>query len=100
MIAGNGDTCDTAHFPVAEKAVLGLRDLAQEAEEYLKAFIDPTLINNSTGETCVQSIEFGTWKGAEAGQFDMTLTMNRDNYGLWTVRFYEFIPHYFARTQT
>ena len=75
-IAGSPERCETAHFPVVEKVVLHLRDLAQEVEEYLKGWINLTHLKDrkgqiSTGDTCVQSVGFGTWKDAEVGEFEV-----------------------------
>lgn len=107
IVAGDEERSQNGHFPFVEKAVLQLRDLAQEAEEYLKAFLDLSKIKNSTGDICIQAMEFGMGKSAEVGQFEMSMTLNKDNYGQWTVGFAyaaqppfeRFIPIHFARTQ-
>lgn len=110
-IAGTSENYETRYEPIVEEAVRQFRVLIQQAEKYLKSFIDLSKAHNSSGELChYHRMSFGTWKkdpdDDTEGDVEIYFELDKDRYGWWVVRFSysekenDFIPFYFSREQT
>lgn len=100
VVAGDDDEPDAERVAWAERAVPRLEALVPVATEYLERFIV------YRGAWSLQAAEFGRCSPcAPPHEFEMLLTLEKDDYGLWAVRFRHhtrgdrFLPFQLSRRQ-
>jgi hypothetical protein len=85
-IGGGPDGPEQTRLDLAEQVVPSLGGFADEAQCYLRAFIDPTRFGG-VGDWELEFVEFSRRPDDPADGFELLFHLEGDQYGLWGVRF-------------
>lgn len=86
IVGGNAEAPDSIHLELAELVIQNIDAVVVKAKAYLGTFISFRQLA-STGEWNPGSIEVGRLVDGPCGEFVLTLELDNDPYGLWSVGF-------------
>jgi hypothetical protein len=85
-VVGEESAPHAIRFEVARRVVLCVDAFVKEANDYLAAFVDKARLE-ADGNWEADGLVFGRRQSDSVDDFDLTLNIEGDTYGRWTVRF-------------
>lgn len=91
VVAGSPDGTNEMRFEFARRVALHAKAIVSAANEYLSALIEKGRFEAS-GDWMGEGFEFGKNPLDPLNEFEVSLVIDGDHYGLWRVRFRDSEP--------